>query len=113
MIKEKVYDSNKWNEFIKPTEEEADVAFEIVIRNNTKFDAIIIDEAQDFRETWWIVIEALSDNLDSKIIYIFYDDNQSLLPFRSKLPFKISPIVISKNCRNCGNIFEVVKKFHE
>jgi len=46
------------------------------------------------------------------ILYIFYDDNQALLPFRTKFPIDNAPFSLSKNCRNAGKVYEVVRKFH-
>ena len=101
-----------WNEYIEPTEDELYNALEVIIRDKIAYESIIIDEGQDFRELWWTLIEEMSNNSNSKILYLFYDDNQLLLPFKTKYPLNESPYVISKNCRNSGNIFEVVKKFH-
>ena len=104
---------SNWSEFIEPTEDQLLEAIEVIFNERISFDAIIVDEGQDFRDTWWLIIEGLSNHSENKIIYIFYDDHQSLLPYRSKYPFSQSPFTISKNCRNSGNIFKIVQKFHD
>lgn len=101
---------NDWSEYVEPIESEINAAFDILSKGTINYDAIIVDEGQDFRELWWLLVEsALSE---SKILYIFHDDNQSLLPFRANYPIKQSPFSMSRNCRNAGKIFEIVRKFH-
>ena len=50
------------------------------------FDAIVIDEAQDFEDKWCDCINYFFTNRDERVIYIFYDDNQSIFQPDSKLP---------------------------
>lgn len=101
-----------WNEFIEPLSSELGVAFDIIISKKISYDAVIIDEGQDFRELWWMIVEALSINSLNKILYIFHDDRQKLLPTNFNYPIDKSPFILTKNCRNAGNIFEIVRKFH-
>lgn len=103
---------NDWNEYIEPLDEELSQAFDIIIDKKISYEAIIVDEGQDFRELWWLLIEALSNNSANKILYIFHDDSQLLLPFPTKYPLEESPFLMSKNCRNAGVIFDIVRKFH-
>lgn len=102
----------EWNEYIEPDEDELNKAFQRISDFKIKYDAIIIDEGQDIKELWWLIIEAISINSNLQILYIFHDDRQSLLPINTYYPIQNSPFTISKNCRNAGEIFEVVKKFH-
>ncbi len=101
-----------WSHYIEPTVSEIEMAFDKLSSINDKYDAIIVDEGQDFRESWWIIIEAALRDPKRSFFYIFRDDNQALLPFRAKYPIEESPISLSRNCRNAGQIFEAVKKFH-
>lgn len=41
-----------------------------------QYDAIIVDESQDFKEIYWIGLSTLLREND--IFYVFYDDNQNL-----------------------------------
>lgn len=102
-----------WNEFVEPLEEDIEKAFDSLNNVPCGYEAVIVDEGQDFRESWWIIIEVLLQYSKNKILYIFCDDNQALLPYRSIYPIYELPISMSKNCRNGGNIFEIVKKFHK
>jgi hypothetical protein len=103
---------NSWHKYIEPFTEDIENAFDHLDNFPITYEAIIVDEGQDFRGLWWLLVEAILEKSTNKILYIFYDDNQSLLPFRSKYPIEKSPISMSKNCRNGGNIFEIVKRFH-
>lgn len=44
-----------------------------------KFDAVIVDEGQDFHELWWLSIDGLFRDLTEKrCFYVFYDPRQNL-----------------------------------
>lgn len=76
-----------------------------------KFDAVIIDEAQDFSEDMWRAVESLTRD-DGRFI-VFYDPNQNI--FRERLAFPPSladapEFRLSLNCRNTKNIFREIQK---
>lgn len=104
--------SHNWSIYYEPTDTELNTVFEKLISYDKKYDAIIVDEGQDFHERWWMVLESALINIDNGILYIFFDDNQSLLPHRSKFLLTESPYYLSKNCRKAGVIFEKVRRFH-
>lgn len=65
------------------------------------FDAVIVDEAQDFSRDWWVTVEGLTKAGRSGRLYVFLDLNQSLrrepqLP-SVPLPAKFKLLT---NCRN-------------
>jgi hypothetical protein len=78
-----------------------------------RYRAIIADEGQDFREEWWIPVQAALVNEQFGIMYVFHDDNKALLPFRSKHPVEQAPFSWSRNCRNVGAVFDLVRRFHK
>ena len=43
-----------------------------------RYDAVIIDEGQDFDPVWWIGVEQLLKSPSEGALYIFYDDNQQI-----------------------------------
>ena len=51
-----------------------------------QFDAIVIDEAQDFEDKWCECINYFYKNQQERVIYIFYDDNQSIFQRNETLP---------------------------
>ncbi len=75
-----------------------------------RFDAIVVDEAQDFQASWWDPVEALLSEPDGPL-YIFFDRKQNL--YGSALQFPRTQVVynLNVNCRNtrkvaqsCGNV---------
>lgn len=75
------------------------------------YDAIIVDEGQDFRDEWWIPLSDLLKDRDNGIMYIFFDDNQRLYTQLSNIPFKAQPFTLIKNCRNTQGIFTALKPY--
>lgn len=104
--------SNQWIHFEEPTEDELNIAFDSISNTSNKYDAILVDEGQDFRDTWWVIIEEALVNPIYGILYIFFDDNQALLPGRAKYPVEMAPFSLSKNCRNAGKVFNFIGYFH-
>jgi hypothetical protein len=43
-----------------------------------RYEAIVVDEAQDFREWWWPALLSLQHDPDEGPLYLFADDNQNL-----------------------------------
>jgi len=101
-----------WSHYVEPLESDLDEAFDVLMETDRRYDAIIVDEAQDFRDEWWLVVEAALENPEHDILYIFHDNNQALLPHRARYPVVQSPIVLTQNCRNAGEVFDVVTAFH-
>lgn len=90
-----------------------EAGFDAAVALGKKFDAIIVDEGQDFREEYWMVINALIDDNDG-ILYIFYDDNQNLYkgsPINTVI--EEEPFLLTENCRNTKLIHELVRNFHK
>ncbi len=78
-----------------------------ILTNSQKFDAVIVDEGQDFRELWWHSLDCvfrLDEN--SRCFYVFYDPRQNLyIDGQLPLPDELgNPYALNKNCRNTKNI---------
>nr|WP_306238872.1 NERD domain-containing protein [Ornithinimicrobium cryptoxanthini] len=71
-----------------------------------KFDAIVVDEAQDFAESWWRpLLSALRDpEVDG--LYVYSDENQRLFPRFGRPPIQLVPLVLDHNLRNTREIAE-------
>ncbi|WFU31429.1 NERD domain-containing protein [Bradyrhizobium brasilense] len=98
-----------------PDDEALDaLAKAIQARPQLKFDAVIVDEAQDFRPQWWIVIEELlADPVCSKL-HAFYDTNQSVYgdvtsALASLIPV---PIRLTRNLRNTQHVHDAARSFY-
>lgn len=76
------------------------------------YDAIIVDEGQDFKENYWIALESLLK--EDGYLYIFYDDNQNL--YGGKVSFtELIPeehFILTVNCRNTKAIHNLVSTYH-
>lgn len=69
------------------------------------FDAVIVDEAQDFAPDWWVTIESLSRAGRSGRLYVFLDLNQSLRGAAKLPPVPLqSRFRLTTNCRNTKQI---------
>lgn len=79
-----------------------------------QFDAIIVDEGQDFRDEWWEILFFLLRDQQKGIFYVFYDSNQNIYRQPVGLTQMISgePFTLWENCRNTRAIHNVVKEFH-
>jgi len=77
-----------------------------------KFDAIVVDEAQDFSDEYWFAIEELLRDQVSGYLYIFIDENQALYPRHGNLPVPDEPYYLTSNCRNTAPIHDVGYAFY-
>ena len=97
-------------------EESANKLVDALNRNNSlvKFDAIVVDEGQDFMPIWWIPLYMLLTDEQKGHFYIFYDPDQRLYSDSqndSNYPAGMKNYILEKNCRNtkvitkyCGNV---------
>lgn len=76
------------------------------------YDAIIVDEGQDFLDTWWIPLQCLLREPDDGILYIFYDDNQCLYNREQCFPIEQPPVQLTINCRTTRRIHEQILAFY-
>jgi hypothetical protein len=76
------------------------------------YDAIIIDEGQDFKLNYWIALESLLK--EDGYLYIFFDSNQNLYSGAGDFGGLIQepPFSLNRNCRNTQSIHQVVAQFH-
>lgn len=89
-----------------------DVLLAAVEKVGSQYDAIIVDEGQDFRDAWWGVLPWVLRNPSTDILYVFFDDNQRIYRDRSAIPIESPPYTLDENCRNTQHIFDVVKTFY-
>lgn len=82
-------------------------------KEDYKFDAIIVDEGQDFPDIWWAALELLLADPANGVFYIFFDDNQLVYNRKMKIPVQEAPFPLSTNCRNTKMIHEASLKFYK
>lgn len=67
------------------------------------YDAIVIDEAQDFADLWWpVVMQALKYEDDA--LYVFSDEGQRVFSRFGGPPAGLVPLVLDRNLRNTRQI---------
>jgi hypothetical protein len=65
-----------------------------------KYDAIVVDEAQDFSDDYWFSIEELLRDSDEGFLYLFIDENQAIYKRHGNLPIQEDAFCLTANCRN-------------
>lgn len=81
-----------------------------------KFDALVVDEGQDFRELWWASLEDIFRcPADKGAYYVFYDPHQALFVEDTAIPAELGePFCLPVNCRNtvsiAGHCADIVKQ---
>jgi hypothetical protein len=82
-------------------------------RLEPRYDAMVVDEAQDFREWWWPSLLSLHRRPDDGMLYLFADDNQNL--YGGALPVadaKTRCPPLPANLRNTKAIHDFVSVFY-
>lgn len=84
-----------------------------------RFDALVVDEAQDFVHDWWIVVDELNKAGDQGDLFVFYDPRQVLFQPRECIPAMEFGGHLPTNCRNtceisqtCGQVIGEEIKNH-
>jgi len=77
-----------------------------------RYDALIVDEGQDFEEKWFLALAFLLRNPDTAIIYVFKDDNQNLFRPCFALPWEMPEYPLTRNCRNTRHIHRKAVRFY-
>jgi hypothetical protein len=72
------------------------------------YDAVIIDEGQDFRDEWLQALEVVVKDMKEGVLYIFYDDNQDVMSASAQYIFDLpmAKYHLSRNFRNTKAIFK-------
>jgi hypothetical protein len=78
-----------------------------------RYDAIVCDEGQDFREEFWVPLELLLSDYESSPLYVFYDDNQNLYARAGTFPICDGPFSLTTNCRNTAPIHDAAYKHYK
>lgn len=78
-----------------------------------RFDAIVVDEGQDFRDNWWVTLQELLVEPDTGPLYIFQDPHQAIYQRTSDLPITTPPYVLEHNYRSTAAIHERVVGFYD
>ncbi len=82
-----------------------DTMFDFVLEQVTepRYDAVIVDEGQDFSADWWLVVESLKKHREGPF-YVFYDPFQNVFGTENTLPKTNAVYRLTFNCRNTREI---------
>lgn len=69
-----------------------------------RYDAIVVDEAQDFGDEYWLPLEMMVTKPDESMLYVFLDENQDIYRRSANIPVLGEPMVLDRNCRNTDAI---------
>ncbi|NMA49989.1 MAG: hypothetical protein GX947_09570, partial [Tissierellia bacterium] len=76
--------------------------------NLVKYDAIIIDEGQDFTTEWAYCVKHFLKDQKESTLYVFYDVCQNIYgrDFKDEFDIEIPPFTLVENLRNTSNIYK-------
>jgi hypothetical protein len=90
-----------------------DLLSEAAAKLGPRYDAIVVDEAQDFREWWWPALLALHVDPDEGMLYLFADDNQNIYGGMLPVDDEAQLPPLQANLRNTKAIGEFVSIFYD
>ena len=70
------------------------------------FDAIVIDEAQDFADDWWSAVLAMLRDEEAGGLSVFSDEGQRVFARFGQPPVPLVPLMLDRNLRNTRQIAE-------
>jgi Nuclease-related domain len=87
-------------------EDAANLLLEAVDKFPERFDAVIVDEGQDFEADWWVPLQEINAKGKQGVMYVFYDPAQNLfVKGELQLPEDLGqPYPLPTNCRNTRRI---------
>ena len=93
----------------------ADIVFDsLASRPDLAYDAVVVDEAQDFPPHVWVAVDALASRTDAAALHAYYDSNQRIYgELRGQFDsYTLLPIRLSRNLRNTQHIHEATQRFY-
>lgn len=80
---------------------------------NQPYDAIFVDEGQDFAPEWWPAIESLLIGGRDGVLFVCHDtNNQVVRPGTGILPTDLIEVVLEENVRNTTNICNALTPYY-
>jgi hypothetical protein len=71
-----------------------------------RFDAIVVDEAQDFADDWWTPIMRTLRDEETGGLYAYSDENQRVFARFGRPPVPLAPLVLDHCLRNTRQVAE-------
>ncbi|MGC5629857.1 NERD domain-containing protein [Georgenia sp. Z1344] len=76
-----------------------------------RFDVAVIDEAQDFGDSWWDAVTACLRDGDEGGLFVFLDDGQKLFTRHGRDPIDLPPVSLVRNLRSSKQIAQLAGAF--
>ncbi|MEI8082512.1 MAG: ATP-binding domain-containing protein, partial [Actinomycetes bacterium] len=73
-----------------------------------RFDAVVVDEAQDFADDWWQAVTATVVDPNTATIAVLRDDNQAVFNRRGRPPGNFATVTLRDNLRSTRQIGEAM-----
>ncbi|NEK87621.1 ATP-binding domain-containing protein [Blastococcus saxobsidens] len=93
-------DSGYWEERLP----NAMVELAAALPEGERFDAIVIDEGQDFAQSWWDAVVAALREPATGCLYVFSDEGQRIFARQGRPTVDLMPIPLNENLRNTKQI---------
>ena len=75
-----------------------------------RFDAVIVDEGQDFHPDWLALLELSQRAAREGVFFLFYDESQQIYTREFQLPADMVSVVLARNLRTTRTIHEAALK---
>lgn len=98
-----------------PSEDTPELVFDsLAARPDLAYDAVVVDEAQDFPPSTWVAIDALAARSSLSTLHAYFDSNQRLYgELRTQFEsYTLLPIRLTRNLRNTQHIHEATQRFY-
>ena len=80
------------------------VALAGALPEDQRFDAVVIDEAQDFAESWWPAVVAALRSPDDGELYVFAGERQRVFARQGRPTVALTPFNLNENLRKTKQI---------
>ncbi|GEM00064.1 nuclease-related domain-containing DEAD/DEAH box helicase [Cellulomonas terrae] len=71
------------------------------------FDAVVVDEAQDFGDDWWPPLLRCLRDPEQGRLYVFLDEAQRVFARDGVVPISVDPVVLDENLRSTKQIAQL------
>ncbi|MGY1653305.1 NERD domain-containing protein [Geodermatophilus sp. SYSU D01119] len=75
-----------------------------LLPDDERFDAVVVDEAQDFGSNWWTTVTAALRDPDQAPLYMFTDGDQQVFHRDGETGLDLVPFLLTENLRNTKQI---------
>lgn len=86
-----------------------DALMQVLDDNPIHYDAVIVDEGQDFKPHYWAVVSQLVK--EGGYFYIFFDPEQDVFNGGDEFPIIGKPFLLNHNCRNTQKICQNLERY--